>query len=169
MTTLDQPVLSDDQQTLVGEGLIGSETRAQYFGELVPRLRNRQRWLTVGSLVLSSGAAISLLTSAFPNYNWAKALLAIASAVLSAISLVSSNEKNAIEASDLHYRWQTLATAYRNLWSNMYAEDAVELLHHLQEQEATVSKSSTAMPNITKLVLKAEENVIMHYQTKLPA
>ena len=51
----------------------------------------------------------------------------------------------------------------------MYAEDAVESLHRLQEQEATVSMSSTAMPNITKLVLRAEENVIMHYQTKLPA
>ena len=169
MSTLDHPALSDFEQTSLWEGLIGAETRSAYFANLVQRLRVRQRWLTVGSLVLSSGAAIALLTSALPNYGWVKGLLALASAVLSAISLVSSNEKNAIEAADLSYRWQTLAISYQELWSNMYAEDAPQTLHRLREEEAKVSKSSTALPNDVKLMTEAEDNVTMHYQSRLAA
>ena len=169
MATLAHPALSDLDQTLLWERLIGAETRAQYFGNLVQRLRVRQRWLTVGSLILASGAAITLLTSAFPAYGWAKGLLALASAALSAISLVSSNEKNAIEAADLSYRWQTLANAYQRLWSNMYEEDAPESLLQLCEEEAKVSKSSTALPNDVKLMTQAEDNITMHYQGRLTA
>lgn len=104
-----------------------------------------------------------------PGYGWAKGLLALASAVLSAISLVSSNEKNAIEAADLSYRWQTLANSYQQLWSNMYAQDAPEILLRLREEEAKVSKSSTALPNYVKLMIEAEDNVTMHYQGRLAA
>ncbi len=169
MDTLQTPALSDFEQTRLWESLIGAETRSQYFAVLVQRLRVRQRWLTVGSLVLSSGAAIALLTSVMPNYSWVKGLLALASAIFSAISLVSSNEKNAIESADLSYRWQSLGFQYQQLWSNMYAEDAPETLQRLQEEEAKVSKSSTALPNDVKLMTKAEDNVTMHWQIRVAA
>ena len=169
MATLDHPALSDFEQTRLWESLIGAETRSQYFAVLVQRLRVRQRWLTIGSLVLSSSAAIALLTSVLPTYGWAKGLLALASAILSAISLVSSNEKNAIESADLSYRWQSLGFQYQQLWANMYAEDAPEILQRLQEEEAKVSKTSTALPNDVRLMTKAEENVTMHYQSRLAA
>ncbi len=169
MAVLDQPALNDFDQSRVWEGLIGAQTRAQYFGNLVQILRKRQRWLTTGSLILSSGAAIALLTASFPNYGWAKGLLALASAILSAISLVSSNEKNAIEAADLSYRWNTLAASYERLWSNMYEEDAPSVLETLQEEEAKVSKSSTALPNDVRLMAEAQDNVTMHYTSRLAA
>jgi len=169
MAVLDHPALNDSDQSRVWEGLFGAQTRAQYFGNLVQVLRKRQRYLTTGSLILSSGAAIALLTSSFPNYGWAKGLLALASAILSAISLVSSNEKNAIEAADLSYRWNTLAIAYDQLWSNMYEEEAPAVLRTLQEEEAKVSKSSTALPNDVKLMTEAEDNVTMHFASRLTA
>ena len=163
------PALNDFDQTRLWENLIGAQTRAQYFATLVQRLRVRQRWLTTGSLILSSGAAITLLTSSFPEYAWAKGLLALASAILSAVSLVSSNEKNAIEASDLSYRWQSLANSYQQLWSDMYADDAPDRLRNLAEEEAKVSKSSTALPNVVSLMQRAEDNVSMHYTGKVAA
>ena len=169
MDTLISPALNDFDQTRLWESLIGAETRSQYFATLVQRLRVRQRWLTIASLVLSSGAAITLLTATLPNYGWVKGLLALASAVFSAISLVSSNEKNAIEAADLSYRWQSLALDYQKLWSDMYAEEAPAVLQRLAEEEAKVSKSSTALPNITRLMIQAEDNVTMHYQGRLAA
>ncbi len=169
MEMLTTPALNDYDQTRLWESLVGAEVRSQYFARLVQHLRIRQRWLTVGSLVLSSGAAITLLTSTLPNYGWVKGLLALASAVLSAISLVSSNEKNAIEAADLSYRWQLLATSYKQLWSNMYEETAPDTLERLADEEARVSKSSTALPNDTKLMSAAEDNVLMHLQSQLAA
>jgi hypothetical protein len=169
MATLEHPVLSDFDQSRLWESLIGAETRAQYCAGLVQRLRTRQRWLTIGSLILSSGAAIALLTTVVPGYMWAKGALALASAILSAVSLVSSNEKNAIEAADLSYRWQSLALEYQNLWSNMYDEDAPLTLRRLFEEEAKVSKSSTALPNDVKWMTQAEDNVTMHYAQRLAA
>lgn len=169
MESPQTPALNDFDQTILWESLIGAETRAQYFAAMVQRLRVRQRWLTIGSLVLASGAAIGLLTSVWPAYGWVKGLLALVSAVLSALSLVSSNEKNAIEAADLSYRWQTLAVSYRQLWSNMYAADAPVTLARLSEEEAKVSKSSTALPNIVKLMVQAEDNVTMHWQSRATA
>ncbi len=164
METLAAPALNDFEQTHLWESLIGAETRSQYFATLVQRLRTRQRWLTGGAFVASSGAAIALFTSVWPDHPWAKGLLALLSAVLSATSFVSANEKNAIEAADLSYRWQTLAISYRQLWSNMYTSSAPATLQRLATEEASVSKSSTALPNIVHLMTQAEDNVTMHYQ-----
>ena len=162
-----QPTLNDYQQTLLWESLVGAKTRAQYFAVFGQLLRKRQRWLTAGALVLSSGAALTLLTSAVPQqWNWVKAALTVVSAVLSAISLVSSNEKNAIEAADLHYRWNTLAISFERLWADMYASDANETLSALLDEEALISKSSNAMPNVVKLMTAAEDNVIGHLSAR---
>ncbi len=169
MANLEHPALNDFDQARLWESMIGAETRSQYFAILVQKLRVRQRWLTIGSLVLSSGAAISFFISAFPAHPAFKGLLALASAALSAVSLVSSNEKNAIEAADLSHRWLTLAFSYQKLWGNMYVEDATEKLHSLLEEEAKVSKSSTALPNDVQLMSEAEDNVAMHYQSRLAA
>ena len=166
---MDQPALNDYDQTRLWEGLIGAETRAQYFANMVQVLRSRQRWLTIGSLVLSSSAAAALLTPALPGYTWVKGLLALFAAVLSAISLVSGNEKNATEAADLSYRWQSLASSYQKLWSNLYIEEAFDTFHRLLEEEAKVSKSSTALPNDVKRMTEAEDNVTMHYQRQVVA
>ena len=161
---LEQPALNDYDQTRLWESLIGAETRAQYFAIMVQVLRKRQRWLTIGSLVLSSSAAAALLTPALPGYSWIKGLLALAAAILSAISLVSGNEKNATDAADLSYRWQSLAFSYQALWSNLYEDEAQATFQRLLEEEAKVSKSSTALPNNIKQMAAAEDNVTMHYQ-----
>lgn len=163
------PALNEYDQNRLWENLIGAETRSLYFAALVQTLRVRQRWLTGGSLILSSGAAITIFTSALPEHAWVKGVLALLSAVFSAVSLVSANEKNAIEASDLSYRWQNLANSYQQLWSDMYAEDAPERLRELSDEEAKVSKSSTSLPNMVRLMEEAEDNVAMHYSRKLAA
>ncbi len=164
MGAVATPALNDFDQARLWENLIGAETRAQYFGVLSHHLRKRQRLLTGGALVASSGAAITFFSSAIPNHAWIKGVLALVSAVLNAMSLVSSNEKSAIEAADLSYRWQTLASSYRQLWSDMYSTEAPAMLQRLAQEEALISKSSTALPNIVSLMTQAEDNVIMHAQ-----
>ena len=169
MAVLDTPALNDFDQSRLWESMIGAETRSQYFAALVQVLRRRQRALTISSLVLSSGAAVSLLASSLQGHDWIKGIVALASAIFTAISLVSANEKSTIEASDLSYRWQTLADAYQQLWANMYDESAPQTLLRLREQEAAVSKSSTALPNVTTMMVKAEDNVTLHYTRQIAA
>jgi hypothetical protein len=129
-------MLSDFQQTTVWESWLAAEIRAAYFAELVQRFQSRQRFLVVGSLLLTSGATITLLTTIVPpNLIWIKPTLTLLAAGLSLWSLVAKNERSSIECADLHLRWNTLAMQYETLWSNMYAEDAAVTLMQLRAEE----------------------------------
>ena len=115
--------------------------------------------------MLSSGASVTLLSSVLPaQYSWVKAALTLATAACSAATLVMKNERNAIECSDLHFRWNNLAMGYQNLWVNTASDDAQERLERLRTQEAEVSRSSTVMPERTRMLSKAQDNVVMHHR-----
>ena len=163
-------MLNDFQQKNVWDGLLGAEIRAAYFAELSRKYQQTQKHLTVGTLVLSSGATLALLTTIVPqNLSWVKPTLTLVAAVLSLWSLVSKNERNSIECADLHFRWQRLADGYAVLWSDVYADGAAERLDGLRLEEAQISKSSTAMPDDAKLMTACQDNIVMHHQAELAA
>ncbi len=158
-------MLSQAQAEIVWDGLLSAEIRAQYFAALSVSYLRLQKFLVAGSLILSSGASVTLLSSVVPvQYSWVKAALTLATAACSAATLVMKNERNAIECSDLHFRWNTLAMGYQNLWVNTASDDAQEILERLRSQEAQVSKSSTVMPEKAGMLSKAQDNVIMHHR-----
>lgn len=106
----------------------------------------------------------SLVTTVVPpKYDWIKPVLTLLAAILSAVSLVSKNEKNAIDCQDLHFRWLVLATDYEKLWNDVYADDASERYDALRLREAEISRSSTAMPQKNRLLSKVQANVTMHH------
>jgi hypothetical protein len=163
-------MLSDFQQTTVWENWLAAEIRAAYFAELVQRFQSRQRFLVVGSLLLSSGATITLLTTIVPpNLTWIKPTLTLLAAGLSLWSLVAKNERSSIDCADLHLRWGTLALEYETLWANMYSDDAAVKLMQLRTEELALSKSSTSHPAYTRLLEKVQQNVILHHQKQLAA
>ena len=160
-------MLSEFQQNAVWERWLSAEIRAAYFAALVQTLQSRQRLLVVTGLVLSSGATLTLLTSVVPpNLYWIKPTLTMLAAVISLWSLVARYERNAIECSDLHSRWNTLALHYEALWSSMFSENAATRLFELATDEVSLSKSSTSQPAHTRLLEKAQENVVMHHQNQ---
>jgi hypothetical protein len=161
--------MSDYQIELIWQGLLGAEIRAAYFGELSHRLLRTQRLLTLASLLLSSGAGVSLLTSVPTQYSWIKPAMAFLAAGISLWSLVAKNERGSIDAADLHLRWNKLAMGYGDLWANVHIDRAAEQLAKLRDQEADISKSSTAMPDKKSLMLKCQENILMHHQHQLAA
>ena len=158
-------MLSEFQQDTVWQGWLSAEIRAGYFGALVHRFQQRQRFLVVGGLLLSSGATIALLTAIVPpEMAWIKPTLTLLAAALSLWSLVARNERSAIEAADLHFRWNTLAFGYGALWADMYVDDASERLGDLCKEEAAISKSSTSMPLYGRLLAKVQDNVLLHHR-----
>ncbi len=163
-------MLSDFQQDTVWDGWLAAEIRAAYFAALVNRFQLRQKLLVVAGLLLSSGATITLLTTAIPStLGWIKPTLTVLAAAMSLWTLVAKNERNAIDAADLHFRWNTLALEYEALWADMYGDEASSRLTQLRKEEAAVSKSSTSMPAYKRLLAQAQENVVMHHQNRLPA
>ena len=163
-------MLSQLQQKNVWENRLSSEMRANYFADLANRYQFRQRALTWFTLLFSSGAAFAIVTDWTPEgFEWIKAALALLTAAASLLSLVEQNQKSATVCSDLHFRWNRLASEYESLWDDMYAADAELKLKALGEKEAELSRSSTASPYRERVMLKWQDHVERHHRVSATA
>lgn len=159
-------MLSAAQQQNVWDGWLGAEIRANYFADLCGRYQQLQRGLTWTTLLASSGAVAALLRetgTALPL------TLAAATAALSLWNTVHTYSKRSTDCSDLHFRWHTLALAYEALWHDMYQPESAATLAALRQREAELSKSSTALPNDVRRMLKWEDHVISHHAGRIAA
>ncbi len=151
---------TEAQRARVWEEWLGAEIRANYFGDLAGSYFFRQRVATWLTLFFSSGAVVTWLAKLPQGYEWLVALLASLAAGASVYSVVTQNVKAAVESADLHYRWNKLATEYRDIWDDLDNADVQGLLAKLSEREAEVSKSGTAIPYSEKRMLKWFDMVV---------
>ncbi|MGH9657352.1 MAG: hypothetical protein ACRD96_02350, partial [Bryobacteraceae bacterium] len=97
-----------------------------------------------------------------PSESIVRPLLALGAAGLSLYSLVTQNQKLAVDSADLHGRWNKLAHDCERLWENLYRNDADEELRRLTERGAEISKAGALFPYEEKRMLKWEEHVVSH-------
>ena len=154
-------MLSDYQQKIVWEGMLGAETRAQYFARMSSLFQKYQKILTWTNLVLTSSATLALLATMPDCYKWIPKVLALFATIGSTWLLVSRYERNAMGMTELHRRWNTLALKYRTLWANCYEEDAQARLDEAQKEEVAISAESVAFPNNRSLMKESQLNVQM--------
>jgi hypothetical protein len=152
-------MLSEAQIKRVWEGMLGAEIRSDYFAELSGKYQLGQKVATWTTLFLSSGATISLITALPADLSWVRIALAGLAAAMSLYSVVMQNQKLAVDASDLHARWNKLAMEYTRLWENVYVEDALDRLNALDDKIAELSKTGTAFPNRKRSMLKWQIHV----------
>jgi len=152
-------MLSELQQQRVWEGWLSAEIRANYFADLAGVYHRRQRWSTWLTLVASSGAAAAVLSKLPPEWGWAAPVLALATAALSLYSLVTQNQKSAMDSADLHHRWNKLANEYWRLWDSMYATEAADQLAKLEEVGEELSKVGTSFPAERRRLLRWQDHV----------
>ncbi len=150
-------MLSEAQQKRVWDGMLGAGIRADYFAELAGSYLWRQRAATWTTLFLASGSVASLLANQIPP-EW-RLGFAIATTAVSLYSVVMQNQKLAVDASDLHARWNRLSKEYERVWENVYAEDAISTLNALTDLSIELSKSGTMFPNHPKKMLKWQKYV----------
>jgi hypothetical protein len=155
-------MLSEAQQKWVWEGMLGSEIRANYFADLSGRLYVRQRFATWVTLVLSLGAVVSVVAALPSSYSWIRIALTVATAGITTYSVVMQNQKFAVDASDLHARWNRLAKEFESLWENVYANDALARLSLMEERKTELSKAGAAFNYDERRMLKWETHVIAH-------
>jgi hypothetical protein len=155
-------MLSDLEQRRVWEGLLGAETRSQYFADLCGRYQRKQKYLTWGILLLSSGAFAAFVTHwASQTVPWLPAVLALSTAGLSLFSLVAKNERNSIDCNELHFKQNTLAREFEDLWDDMYSDLAATKLKELEVRAIEYSRTATSFPNRAAVMLKWENHVIL--------
>ena len=153
-------MLSELQRKDVWEGWIGAEIRANYFADMCGRYQSEQKILTWMTLIFSSGAAATFITDWLPHsLQWIRPVLTLVTAALSFLILLQQNQKRITECADLHFRWNRLGNEYKALWDDMYSPDALNKLRGLEEKEAELSKSSTAIPNKKRAMLIWQDHV----------
>jgi hypothetical protein len=158
-------MLSSLQQKAVWEEWLSAEIRANYFAELAGHYQRKQRFITWATLAFSSGAFATLISDWLPaKFRWIRPAAAFVIVALSIWSLTAKNERNAIECSDLHFKWNVLAGKFERLWDDMYSESAPDTLINLQERSAEISKSCTTFPNNRKRMLKWEQYVVLRHK-----
>jgi hypothetical protein len=167
--TLSPAMLSDLQQKRVWEGWLSAEIRANYFADLSGRYHRRQRLTTWAILVCSSGAAGALVAGLPSHYAWAAPALSLLTAGLSGYALAVQHQKSAVDAADLHFRWNSLANAYARLWDDVYSAEAPATLTTLESTGAELSKAGTAFPVLVRRLLKWQEHVERHHAQAIHA
>lgn len=155
-------VLSEAQIERVWQGMLGAEIRANYFAELTERYNRRQRWATWGTLFMSSGALATILIQLPAQWAWVRAAFAAVATALSLFSVVRQNSKLAVDAADLHARWNKLSCEYEKLWEDVTVDDALRILDALTDQRRELSKSGRTFPNDERAMLKWENHVLAH-------
>ena len=160
-------MLSELERQRLWEGLISAEVHAQYFAQLSNGYYRKQRFSTWGTLILSSGAFVAVVASLPEFWQWLRAVTTLAAAGLSFYSLVMQSQKMAADCSELFSRWSVLARQYRQLWENMYNEDAAEMLNRLDQGRTDLSKGATQFPNDQKTMARIQDRVEHEVQTAL--
>ena len=152
-------MLNAPQQARVWEGLISAEVRANYFADLARRYHRQQRVITWMTLVFSSGALLSIIAKLPSEFSWVAPILALMTSALSFYSLAFQNEKKAIDAMDLHFKWSSLSNEYEQLWENMYVEDAQARFARLNEKVVDLGRLATSFPVDEKRLLNWQNRV----------
>jgi hypothetical protein len=156
-------MLSSLEQKRVWEGMLAAEIRAHYFAYLCGRYQLKQRLLTWATLLFSSGALATLISDWVPHrLAWIRPVLAFFTVALSLWSLTAKNERNSIDCSDLHFKWNTVGHEFEDLWDDMYSDSAPETLRALERRTAEYSRSGTGFPYKRRLMVKCEDHVVQH-------
>jgi hypothetical protein len=99
------------------------------------------------------------------RFAWVRAALSFVTAGLSLWSALAGHQKRATDCADLHFRWNTLATRYAELWDEMYDPKAATTLRQLKGIAAEISKSDAAFPNDAERMGKWQTLVEAQHQT----
>ena len=121
-------MLEESQQYRLYREWIGAQTRALFFAEKASRSLVLQRH-TLASLCFSSGAVVTLAAKLDPIF---PSVFSVMTALVSAYSLVAQNQNKAVDAADLHSKWNKLSMEYARLWERWYTEEAVNDLDGLR-------------------------------------
>lgn len=160
-------MLTERQRTTVWNGWFSAEVRSLYFVELCGDYAATQRWITVATLAVSSGATVTLLGPDWlpPSLLWIRPTLAAAAASLSALSLAHNYHVRGEQCRDVGARWQRLATSFEHLWDDMYEDDAEARLRALQAEDDETCKAGSSFRTNRRRIMRCYRKVEIHRRT----
>jgi hypothetical protein len=156
-------MLSEAQLDEIWGDMLAAETRSYYFADLAERVTRRKQWITGSILLLSSGAAVSLMSE---MSRWVASLMSLVIAGLTIYTVSTGLDEQALKLQGLHSDWSRIHDDYRHLWSHTYEETAEHELEAIRERERDASARAATVTTDMKLVGKWQDQVIARYSPK---
>ncbi len=151
--------LSPPEQKRVWEGLYVSEVRNHYYARLSGRYQHHQVVLTWLTLVLSGGAAASFVTTTIAKtYPFVPPFLSIATAAISAYSLLAKKERKGIDSSRLSQKYAQVAQAFDVIFGRMNLASSDEL-QKLEEKKLELGEPGHSLSYSKRLMRCSEKDV----------
>ncbi|MGN6592279.1 MAG: hypothetical protein ACTHJX_05200 [Terriglobales bacterium] len=150
-------MLNEAQLDELWRDMLAAETRSYYFADLAQRVTRRKQWITGSILLLSSGAAVSLMSE---MSRWVASSMSLVVAGLTVYTVSTGLDGQTLKLQDLHSAWSRIHDDYRRLWSHTFEESAEAELEAIRERERDASaRAATGVTTNAKLVGKWQDRV----------
>src|SRR5258708_36120287 len=150
--------LSPAEQKRVWDGRYISEVRNDYYARLSGRYQQHQVVLSWLTLVLSGGAAYTFVTTIGKNYPLIPPLLSIATAAISAYSLLAKKERKGIDASRLSQKYAQVAQGFDVMFGRMDLASSDEL-QKLEEKKLELGEDGHSLSFSKRLMQRSATDV----------
>ena len=145
--------------------MIAADTRCRYFNRLASRTETLDRILRIALIFFSSATAATVL-GLFPS---GAIWLAVASAVLAAVSGTMQHGRAALKFAEFSVFWKRLHRDYEALWNDFetYAigsDEAARRLRELQDRPESIDRQAATSRTRKKLMLECladAENMVL--------
>jgi hypothetical protein len=157
-------MLSEAQLDELWRDMLAAETRSYYFADLAERVTRRKQWITGSILLLSSGAAVSLMSE---MSRWVASSMSLVIAGLTVYTVSTGLDEQTLKLQGLHSDWNRIHDDYRRLWCHTYEESAEGELEAIRVRERDASaRAATGVTTNMKLVGKWQDQVNARYSPK---
>ena len=132
----------------VWEELVYANMRVRYFGDLVRVYQERDKWIRVIVLALTSGSAATALATLGQSSlgQWPKIILPLMATIGSLWLLLSQYSTLSRDASDLTVAWQAIAAQYETLWNDLQRPDAEVAFDRIYDEAGKLSRPGAKFP-----------------------
>ena len=128
---------------IVWEEMVYSNMRASYFGDLVRVYQERDKWIRVAVLLLTSGSMATAMLGLDQNV---KLVLPVLATIGSLWLLLSQYSTLSRDASELCMEWGNIAKEYERIWNHLDEPDAEASYERIYENAGKLTKQGAKFP-----------------------
>ena len=132
---------------IVWEEMIFANMRAKYFADLVRVYQERDKWVRVAVLVLTSGSMATAMLSLDQNLKVGLLILATIGSLWLLLSQYSTLSR---DAGDLSVEWGRIANEYERVWNHLYDPEAEANYQRIYADADKLTKPGAKFPKSGK-------------------
>ena len=151
---------------IVWEEMVYANMRTSYFGDLVRVYQERDKWIRIAVLGLTSGSMTTAMLSLDQSLKIALPILATIGSLWLLLSQYSTLSR---DAGDLSVEWGNISKEYERLWNHLDSPDAEATYDRIYDNADKLTKQGAKFPKSGKRLERwmdlSEQMLISRYRS----